>query len=300
MTHQRRFVADATLQATKELPKTPGGQNAFKVLDMDLSKDTTMEAVTKQFKARAIKCHPDRPGGSNELMSELNAAYKIAKENLNVAIDKLSETKRAKSANAEYKKMQRQRGDKEEELGRTGGIYSAKRVNVVREQMHKFKNAKELAAHWDQFQAETTDSCSRMINRFELSIEQCLHFKKITMLHEVSVRERWLRKMFVKNIWEAVHEMRQELLRKGARSQQQSALAEEMVAFATATERKLTEDFHRQAQVMIQGQLKVFAGRATSLVVTIVGTVFVFKNVFTFIYNSTFTARYKKGFFGHD
>ena len=106
--------------------------------------------------------------------------------------------------------------------------------------------------------------------------------------------------MFVKNVWETVHELRQELLRKGARSQQQTALAEEMVAFATATERKFTEDFHRQAQVMIQGQLKVFAGRATHFVVVIVGGLFILRNVFGFIYNNSFTKRYAKGFFGHD
>lgn len=294
------FISEATLSATKDLPKTPGNQNAFKVLDLDLTKDTTMEVLTKQFKAQAIKCHPDRPGGSNEMMSELNAAYKIAKENLTDSVSKLGEVQREKKANKEYRQMQNQRADKEEELGKSGGIYSAKRVNVVREQMHKFKNAKDLAAFWETFQAETTDSTSRMINRFEVAIEQALHFKKITMLHETSVRERWLRKMFVKNVWETVHELRQELLRKGARSQQQTALAEEMVAFATAIERKLTEDFHRQAQVMIQGQLKVFAGRATHFVIVICGGAFILRNMAGFIYNNSFTKRYAKGFFGHD
>jgi hypothetical protein len=295
-----RFISDATLQATKDLPKTPGGQNAFKVMDMDVTKETTNEMLTKQFKALAVKCHPDRPGGSNEAMAELNAAFKITKENLTAAMDKLTEVKRHKSANAEFHKMNKQRADKEEDIGRTGGIYSAKRVNVVREQMNKFKSAKDLAAHWDQFQADTTEDCGRMINRLEVAIEQCLHFKKITMLHEISVRERWLRRMFVKNIWESVHELRQELLRKGARSQQQTMLAEEMVAFATATERKLTEDFHRQAQVMIQGQLRVIMGRATSLVITVCLSLWIMKTFMGFIYNNSFSVRYKKGFFGHD
>ena len=295
-----RFVSDATLNATRDLPRTPSGQNAFGVMEFDLTKDTTTEMLTKHFKTMAVKCHPDRAGGSNEKMSELNAAHKICKENLNAAIDKLAETKRARSASAEYTKVQQQRANREEEVGRTGGIYSSRRVNVARQGQNNYRNAKELQDAWDLLRTETTDAAQRVIFRFEVAMEQCLHFKKLTMLHEISIRERWLRRMFVKAIWEQVHEMRQELLRKGARSQQQAALAEEMVAFATATERKLTEDFHRQSQVMIQGQAKVIVTRATSLFITFVLVMVTVRSVFGIINGATFSSRYKKAFFAVD
>lgn len=295
-----RFISDTTLHATREVPRTPDGQNPFKVMDLELTADTSMDLITKQFKKQAVSCHPDRPGGSHEKMSELNAAYKIVKENLSLALDKLSEHKRNRAAGTEYRKMQNMRASKEEEIGRTGGIHNngrTKRTNVAREAQHKYKTAAELHTGWETLQADTSDAVTRMIGRYEVAVEQALHFKKLTILHEISVRERWVRKMFVKNVWEQVHEMRQELLRKGARSRQQSELAEEMVAYATATERKLTEDFHRQAQIMVQGQLKVLLERIGNMLFWVTTIVLGLRWLFGAIMASTFSERYKEGFF---
>ena len=119
---------------------------------------------------QSLNQHPDLADGSNEKMSELHIAYKIARENHNTAKDKPAETKRPRGANAEYQKMQAQRSTKEDELGRTGGIHSARRVNVAREQNNKFRNAKELQSAYDTFQPETTDAVQRMTLRSEVAI----------------------------------------------------------------------------------------------------------------------------------
>jgi DnaJ-class molecular chaperone len=45
---------------------------------LGISKTSTLEEVNKAFKAEALKCHPDKPGGSHEKFLELTTVYKEA------------------------------------------------------------------------------------------------------------------------------------------------------------------------------------------------------------------------------
>jgi hypothetical protein len=90
----RRFINQTTAAATKEVPKTPDGHNPYEVMGLEVSRALTMEAITKQFKVMAVKCHPDRPGGSHEKMSDLNAALRLVKESHKDVMKRLEDIER--------------------------------------------------------------------------------------------------------------------------------------------------------------------------------------------------------------
>jgi hypothetical protein len=82
-TESRRFVRGSNAKAerfendpTTNVPRTPNGANPYVVFEIDPpdAGNILMEAIHKQFKVLANQYHPDRKGGSNELMAELNVA----------------------------------------------------------------------------------------------------------------------------------------------------------------------------------------------------------------------------------
>lgn len=291
---QRRLF----LEATREVPKTPSGLNAYDVMELEPTAVTTLEEMTKQFKKLAVQCHPDREGGSNDKMAELNAAFAIVKEHHHRVTKNLSTMDTAEFASQEnLRTSKHDRAKREEDLGRSGGL----RQNVrAMNQQNKYRSPKEIQAAWEDLRREREQQAGRMCGRFEVACATGIFFKKAGVLNEIAVRERWLRKQFVKCVWEEVHELRSELLRKGARNVQMSQLAEEMVSFASQTQKKLEEDFTRQAQQMFQAQARFYVQRGVILFIIVTFTVTTIYSMVTGLYNNTTTVKFKGAFFGTD
>jgi hypothetical protein len=301
----RRAVSQVTLQASRTIPKTPDGANPYAVLDVDIGAATTTEDVTKQFKRLAKLNHPDAEGGSNEKMAELNAAHRIVKEHHKAVMDKLAD---AKAAEHLRQTARRSRGGqatpgrkhpgqvKQEEMAQSGGLHNASSATQsVRDvNSQKWRSPKEVERAWDPYRAETLENTDRMVNRFEVAIAQCVFFRKTNVLTEVTVRERSLRKTYIKKVWEEIHEMRAELLRRGARNLQQAQLAEDMVAHATLVQKKLNEDFQRQAQQMFVAQAVIFVQRTIGLIVLVAAAAGLAYGFVHRVWYGSFTVMFKK------
>ena len=307
VTASMRFLSQEATEATRGIPKTPDGHNPYKVLDVDLKQETTLEEVKEQFKKMAIKFHPDSKGGSNEAMSEVNAAHKLIKQHHTEALRALREqeampadakaaTGGNRSQNRRRKPGKKGRDTKEEELARTGGVASTQKVRDMNQR--KWRNTRELEEAWMKMKDDTGERTAKMMTRFEVAMEHCEFFRETSMATEVTVKERWLRKNFCKVLWEDVHEMRTDLLKRGTRNLQQQEMAEEMVAFATATQKKLNEDFSRQAQRQIKAQGRIFLERFAKLVVFLWFACFVIYSVVTGYWRNSFMRSFKPGFIG--
>lgn len=61
--------AEETLQAFQALPAPA---RWFEVLD--LRQDASIDEITSAFRAKALKAHPDKPGGSHDQMARLSSA----------------------------------------------------------------------------------------------------------------------------------------------------------------------------------------------------------------------------------
>ncbi|EPY43006.1 hypothetical protein AGDE_00917 [Angomonas deanei] len=146
---------------------------------------------------------------------------------------------------------------------------------------------------------ETDDAVKSMCSRYELAVQMGTFFRKSANLNEVTVRERWLRKSFIKGLWEDVHELRGELLRRGARSAQQSELAEEMVSFASLTQRKLNEDFQRLCQQSIQAQTRMYIERALGIILFAILFIKFWRWLFSFSFNNSMTVRFREAVLSH-
>ncbi|ORC88441.1 uncharacterized protein TM35_000173130 [Trypanosoma theileri] len=294
------FQSKAFVNASKELPSTPEGKNPYDVLEMTVTNATTLDDVSKQFRDLVVRNHPDQPGGSHERMSEVNAAYKIAKEHHNKLIKRLKECEANINGNDTFQRHRNSRARSDEELGRSGGVF--RRNAKASEQSSGFRKSRslqEIESDWARFKEDTEQAVRSMCNRYELAVEKGRFFRKTSMLNEITVRERWLRKSFVKNVWEQVHELRGELLRRGARSAQQSLLAEEMISFASVTQRKLNEDFQRLTQMSVQSQSRLFLQRVLFTMLLLVLFVKVWKWFFTGLFRNSLTVRFRQGVLSH-
>jgi hypothetical protein len=296
-----RWLSQAALEATREVPKTPDGHNPYKVLDLDVNPETTLEEIRDQFKKMAIKYHPDSKGGSNEQMSEVNAAHNIVKQHHTDVIRRLKEQAEATTSRPTQKRNRgrpdrRPRDTKDEELARTGGVASTQKVRDMNQR--SWKNTREIEEAWRKLKDDTIDRTAKMMTRFEVAMEQCVYFKQTSLASEVTVKERWLRKNFCKSLWEDIHEMRSELLKRGTRNLQQQELAEEMVAFASATQKKLNEDFSRQAQRQIQSQARIFLERVVKLLSGATATMYFIYYVVSGYWANSFIKLYTPGFLG--
>lgn len=300
-------MSAAAAEASRGVPKTPSGRNAYDVFEMDITANTSLEEVNKQFKQLAVRFHPDRPGGSHEKMAELNAAHNLIKENHNTVMRNLSEVSDKRQAHDAYRTHQNERARREEQMGRTGGIRSGnaatqgvRNVNTqqTKEQSRPVRSPTDIEALWSKYRVDTQDLASRMIGRYEVALQHTIFFKKLSMCNEVTVRERWLRKMFVKGVWEEVHELRADLLRKGARNLQQSQLAEAMVAFASDVERRLKDDFERQATMLAQAQLRITMQRITKFVAVTMVTISVVWYGLRAMWRNSFSVHFKHAIFG--
>lgn len=290
------FQSKAFVNASKELPSTPEGRNAYDVLQITVTNATTLDDVSKQFRELVVRNHPDQPGGSHERMSEVNAAYKIVKEHHNKLIQRLKDYEANVKGSEAYQRHRHVRSSSDEELGRSGGVF--RRNARATEQAGTFRRTRslqEIESDWKRFKDDTEHSIMSMCNRYELAVEKGQFFRKTTMLNEITVRERWLRKSFVKSVWEEVHELRGELLRRGARSAQQSQLAEEMVAFASVTQRKLSEDFQRLTQLSVQSQSRLFLQRVFYAFLMVILFVKMWKWIITGMFRNSLTVKLRQG-----
>lgn len=274
-------------------------------MDINLTNNTTLEEVTKQFKVLAIRCHPDRKGGSHEAMAELNTAYNIIKENHNSTLRALSEATNRTQSNEAYRTKMSERQMRDDMMGRSGGLgrnaaNAARQMNThtQQQQARPVRSAKEIEAHWEKYKAETQLKVQRMMNRFEIALDQCIFFKKVSMCNEITARERWLRREFSKGVWEDVHELRQELLKRGSKNLQQSQLAEDMVAFASETQRKLKEDYERQGTYQAQQQMRIQAFRMTYLFFTFGSVISFLVYSVKWFYRHSYVVKFNRAIFG--
>ncbi|KAG5496118.1 hypothetical protein JKF63_02419 [Porcisia hertigi] len=294
------FQSKEFLAASKELPTTPEGRNPYDVLEITVTRTTTLDEVSKQFRSLVVKYHPDKPGGSTEKMAEVNLAYKIVKENHEAMLRRMKEVESTIAANEAYRQHKHARVSRDEDLGRSGGL-NRRNARAAREaaeatSSRRTRSLKEIEAQWTKYREDTEAAVKSMCNRYELAIQQGKFFRKSATLNEITVRERWLRKSFVKGVWEDVHELRGELLRRGARSAQQSELAEEMVSFASTVQRKLNGNFQRLTQESVQLQSRMFVERAFFILCSLILLVKVWRWFVGFTFNNTLTVKLKRAF----
>lgn len=304
MQHARRWATFQTKEfyaATKEVPLTPGGKNPYELFEMPITKSTTLEEIAKQKRELVQKYHPDAPGGSTERMAEINAAHTIIKENHSSVVKRFSEVEVSSKANEAYRQHKSARTQRDEDLGRSGGVNrrNVKAMNQQQAAAMRGRTQKEIEVAWETFRSETEASVLSMCRRYELAVEQGKFFRKSAVLNEITVRERWLRKSFIKGVWEDVHEMRGELLRRGARNAQQSQLAEEMVAFAGSIQRKLNEDFARLTQESVQSQSRMFAERTFFMMLILITIVKGLKVVSQVFFNGSLTVQLRPAVLGY-
>lgn len=294
------FQSKEFYAATKEVPLTPGGKNPYELFEMPITKATTLDDIAKQKRELVQKYHPDAPGGSTEKMAEINAAHSIVKEHHGTVVKKFSEVEVSAKANEAYRQHKTSRTQRDEELGRNGGV-SRKNVRSMNQQSGagRTRSQKEIEVQWETYRAETDAAVLSMCRRYELAVEQGKFFRKSAILSEITVRERWLRKSFIKGVWEDVHELRGELLRKGARNVQQSQLAEEMVAFAGAVQKKLNEDFSRMAQGCASTQSLMFMQRTAISLLVLLAIVKGVKSFCSMWFYGSLTARLRPAMLGY-
>nr|CCC95905.1 unnamed protein product [Trypanosoma congolense IL3000] len=294
------FQCKAFTAASKTLPSTPEGKNPYNVLEVSVTSTTTLSDVSKQFRELVVRNHPDQPGGSHEKMSELNAAYKIIKENHENFIKRLKECESDMRASEAPRHHRRGLMQDDRDLGRSGGVF--RRNSKASEQTvasKRMRSVQEITSSWNTYREEAEQAAVIMCNRYELAVEKGCFFRKTSLLNEITVRERWLRKSYIKAMWEEVHELRGELLRRGARSSQQSQLAEEMVAFASSTQRKLNEDFQRLTQLSIQSQTRMFLQRIAFGILTVIFFVKMWQALISGMFRNSLTVRFRQGVLSH-
>ncbi|RNF05646.1 hypothetical protein TraAM80_04479 [Trypanosoma rangeli] len=294
------FQSKAFASVSKELPSTPEGKNPYDVLEITVTNATSLDDVSKQFRELVVLNHPDQPGGSHERMSEVNAAYKIIKENHNKLIQRLKDHETDTKGSQTFQRHRHARARSDDNLGRSGGVYrqnakTAEQTSGAR----RARSLQEIELEWKHIKDGTEKSVLSMCNRYELAVEKGRFFRKTSMLNEITVRERWLRKSFVKNVWEEVHELRGELLRRGARSAQQSQLAEEMVTFASSVQRKLNDDFQRLTQLSVQSQSHLFLQRVLFTLLLVVVFIKVWEWIVKGMFKNSLTVKLRQGVLSH-
>lgn len=277
--------------ACERLPTTPSGRNPYDVLNLQLESSLTKQDIAKQYRELVVQCHPDKPGGSTEKMTEVNLAYKILKEHHDGVLQQLqrAETAQDESTSSrnrfgrgsrnsgygsgssggteEFARQARRHSPFTSHSSTTGSSSSAGAPRRPR------RSLPEIIAQWERLTKETEAAVRSTCSRYELALQQGKFLREGSALNEITARERWIRKSFIKSMWETIHELRGELLHRGARSAQQSELAENMVVFASQMQRKLNEDFQRQTQGSIQFQTRMLAERALKLVLSLIGLV---------------------------
>jgi hypothetical protein len=157
----------------------------------------------------------------------------------------------------------------------------------------KARTVKEIEGAWEVLRKESEERVLAMCQRYELATEQAAYFRKSSTINQIAVRERWLRKCFIKGLWEDVHELRGELLRQKARSAQQSQLAEDMVQFAGTTQRKLSEDFARLTQASVLRQQRMYVQRGVVAAAFVFVIIKGFSGTGSFLFSNSLTFRYK-------
>lgn len=257
----RHFAA-----ACEGLPTTPTGRNPYDVLELTLHPSLDMNSVSKQYRQLVVRYHPDQPEGSTEKMTEVNLAYKILKEHHERVVSQwqVAQTResiggpsgggRASSARAAHEEFTRR----------------ARRQGPARPAAKPRRPFSEISTHWESLMRETEAAVRSMSSRYELAIEQGKFLRSTKSMNEITARERWLRKSFIKGLWENVHELRGELLHRGSRSAQQSELSESMIVFGSQIQRKLNEDFQQQTQKSVLAQTHVFLERGLMIVLSMI------------------------------
>lgn len=263
ITQGKHFAA-----ACEGLPSTPSGHNPYEVLQLSLHSSLSQGDIAKQYRQLVVQCHPDKPGGSTERMTEVNLAYKILKEHHDAALRRLQRAEEEGST-----KGSRGWGGK---MGSTSEHHSPNQNEFTRRARRQNPSSNprparrrsfpEIITYWETLSHETEEAAKFICSRYEVAIQQGKFLREANMLNEITARERWIRKSFIKSLWENVHELRGELLHRGVRSAQHSELAENMVLFASQIQRKLNEDFQKQTQGSVQHQIKMIVERGLLIV----------------------------------
>ena len=278
--------------AVQEVPKTPGGKNPYDILGVTITKTTTWDDLNKVFREKVREVHPDH-GGSNEAMAELNAAKTIIKDNHEGVIKRMENAETQMKADRVYGGTQTNRRGRDEKVAGTGGIH---RKNVRAMNQRTGRTVKEVEKEWAEFKKETEELVTRMCSRYEYTIDVGRFFRKSTVMTEITVRERWLRKTFIKGVWETVHELRGDLLKKGARNAQQAQLAEDMVAFAGMQEKKLNQNFQLLTQLSFKYQARFALQRFCNGILFVIFAAKVLSYLRRNVFNNTLSAKFGKEF----
>lgn len=282
VSQERRFRV-----ACEGLPTTPSGRNPYEVLDLPLSTSLTKQDISKQYRDLVVQCHPDKPGGSTERMTEVNLAYKILKEHHDSVLRQLQQIE---TAQQELSNTRNRFGKGEKDGGSVSSTEEFPRRARRQSPFHSYasttgsssstaaprrphRSLQEIVSQWEMLTKETESAVRSICSRYEVALQQGKFLRDGYALNEITARERWIRKSFIKSMWETIHELRGELLHRGARSAQQSELAENMVVLASQMQRKLNEDFQRQTQSSIQYQARMLVERALMILFCLVGLI---------------------------
>eukprot|EP00796_Vickermania_ingenoplastis_P013350 gene13350-9182_t len=258
----RHFAA-----ACEGLPMTPSGRNPYDVLELTLQPSLPLTDIAKQYRQLVVRYHPDKPEGSTEKMTEVNLAYKILKEHHESVLarwtraESVAQTHRSGAA-----------GGYQDNRSRDEFVSRARRQRPAQqaERQRPRRQFHEIAAQWKTLTSETDTAATVMCRRYELAAQQAIFLRAANAMNEITAKERWLRKTFIKSLWENVHELRGELLQRGTRSAQQSELAESMVVYASQIQRKLNDDFQQRTQQVVLRQARLLAERGLAAITVFV------------------------------
>ena len=253
--------------ASECVPRTPSGRNPYDVVGVELTVGTTLDEVTKAYKLMAVKHHPDQKGGSTDKMTELNMAFRSIKDNHAQVIRNFTDKQTTQRVRDTETPSTGPRGRahphqaRDEARRRSAGLQNeaAGQATQREKPTREYRSAEEVEAAWFVFRTDTQRTTERVMLRYELALEQAAFHRAPGQMNEIAVRERYLRNNFIAKVWEEVHELRTDLLRRGARNLQMSQLAEDMASFATQTQKKLSSDFERQTQQSTSVSIRIYA-----------------------------------------
>ena len=262
-----------------DIPHTPSGGDPYIIFGLHPA-SATLKIIAKQYKRLVVENHPDRPGGSTEKMVEINAAYKILKENherIRAHIKRTAHTPRqaAEHSRSFYEKAKAQR---EETLHRSGGIRDT--------DSEAWKSQRSSHERWARFEKETRHAVECMKARFDLACIQGLHMRKPRSLSELVARERWLRRGYIQEMRSAVQKL--------SLDQSSDSLRRRVEEFGTAMERELVASIEKKEKEIGRANWYQSLRTASGVVLILGGCVLlVYWYIFIRYIPNTFFMKYK-------
>ena len=208
------------------LPTTPDGRNPYAVFDID-PLTATPKSIGKRYKQLVVNNHPDRPGGSNEKMREINAAHAILRQHHEKYRQTLGHEKETTTASTgdEHFEYQRMKEFREESVKRRGGV-------------PRGSASADPALNFESYKRVTSEMMNVMVNRYAFACSQGLWMRKHKCLVQLTARERWLVKGFLCT-------MRNDLRERKRHLESSKETMDEIDAFASEIEKELESTFAR-------------------------------------------------------